>query len=242
MFYNRDATLDQSFYGQEQLLLLNQRLALTGGVTAERTTNDGDIGKFYIYPRFSGSYRVPQFVGFLNDLKIRAAYGQAGTEPNYGVKYTPFFNQLVSGQDSVFPDTPRGNANIRPEAETEIEMGFDATMFNSRAQFGFTVYQKRIQDLLLQAQVAPSQYFNSQWFNGGEFTNQGIELSFNATPILLRNGFTWDTMVSFYRNYSVVNSLPVPAFEVGARSAASSGAKATFRRGRSVSRWRHRGA
>ncbi len=235
VFYNRDATLDQSFYGQEQLLLLNQRLALTGGVTAERTTNDGDINKFYIYPRFSGSYRVPQFVGFLNDLKIRAAYGQAGTEPNYGVKYTPFFNQLVSGQNSVFPDTLRGNPNIRPEAETEIETGFDATMFNSRAQFGFTVYQKRIQDLLLQAQVAPSQYFNSQWFNGGEFTNQGIELSFNATPILLRNGFTWNTMVSFYRNYSVVNSLPVPAFEVGSTFEGIFGSEGYLAPGRSVS-------
>ena len=235
VFYNRDAVLDQSFYGQEQLLLLNQRLALTGGVTAERTTNDGVIDKFYIYPRLSGSYRVPQFAGFLNELKLRVAYGQSGTEPNYGVKYTPFPAQLVSGSNGVFPDTLRGNANIRPESETEIETGFDATMFNSRAQFSFTLYQKRIQDLLLQAQVAPSQYFNSQWFNGGEFTNQGIEIAFNATPILLRNGFTWNTMVSFYRNYSVVNSLPVPSFQVGSTFEGIVGSEGYLTPGRSVS-------
>ncbi len=235
VFYNRDAILDQSFYGQEQLLLLNTRLALTGGITAERTTNNGDISKFYMYPRFSGSFRVPQFAGFLNDLKIRAAYGQSGTEPNYGVKYTFFPAQLVGGANGVFPDTLHGNANIRPEAETEIETGFDATMFNSRAQFSFTVYQKQISDLLLQAQLAPSQYFNSQWFNGGEFTNQGIEMAFNATPILLRNGFTWNTMVSFYRNYSVVNSLPVPAFGVGSTFEGIVGSGGYLAPGRSVS-------
>jgi TonB-dependent starch-binding outer membrane protein SusC len=235
VFYNRDETLDQSFYGQEQLLLLNQSLALTGGVTAERTTNDGDIGKFYYYPRLSGSYRVPQFAGFLNELKIRVAYGQSGTEPNYGVKYTQFPFQLVSGSNGVFPDTLHGNPNIRPEAETEIETGFDATMFNSRAQFSFTLYQKQISDLLLQAQLAPSQYFNSQWFNGGEFTNQGIEIAFNATPIQLRNGFTWNTMVSFYRNYSVVNSLPVPAFQIGNTFEGILGSEGYLAPGRSVS-------
>jgi len=235
VFYNRDATLDQSFYGQEQLLLLNQRLALTGGITAERTTNDGDINKFYMYPRLSASYRVPQFAGFLDDLKLRGAYGQSGTEPNYGVKYTPFTNQLISGTEGVYPDTLHGNPTIRPEAETEIETGFDATMFHSRAQFSFTLYQKQISDLLLQAQLAPSQYFNSQWFNGGKFTNQGIEMSFNATPIQLHNGFTWNTMVSYYRNYSVVNSLPVPAFAVGNTFEGILGSEGYLQTGRSVS-------
>ena len=77
----------------------------------------------------------------------------------------------------MYPALLHGEPGIRPEAETEIETGFDATFFKSRAQFTFTVYQKRIQDLLLQANVAPSLGFNQQWFNGGEFTNQGIEIS-----------------------------------------------------------------
>ena len=84
----------QSLYAQEQVLTLDQRLALTAGITAERTTNDGNIGKFYPFPRFSASYRIPQVVGFLDELKLRAAYGQSGTQPNYGVKYTPFNTQL----------------------------------------------------------------------------------------------------------------------------------------------------
>jgi hypothetical protein len=79
-----------------------------------------------------------------------------------------------------------------------------------------TVYQKRITNLLLQAGVDPTQGFTEEWLNGGEFTNQGIELSLSATPFDSRRGLTWVTTTSFYRNYSVVNALPVPGFRVGA--------------------------
>ena len=51
-FYNSEE-LDQSFYAQEQALLFHQRLTVTGGVTAERSTNDGDINRFYYYPHYS---------------------------------------------------------------------------------------------------------------------------------------------------------------------------------------------
>jgi TonB-dependent SusC/RagA subfamily outer membrane receptor len=235
VFYNRNAAYDQSLYAQEQVLMLNQRLALGAGVTAERTTNDGDIKKFYMYPHYSASYRVPQFAKFLDELKVRAAYGQAGTEPNYGVKYTPDTSVVIGGQAAVFPALLHGDSKIRPEAETEIETGFDATMFKSRAQFSFTVYQKRITDLLLQANVTPSEYFNSQWFNGGEFTNQGIELQLTATPLQMHNGFTWVTTESFYRNYSVVNSLPVKPFIIGHTFGGIFGSYGFLQPGRSVS-------
>ena len=215
VFYNRNEARDQSLYAQEQLLLLGQRLAVTAGLTGERSTTDGSIDKFFIYPRYSASYRVPQFVGFLDELKLRAAYGQAGTQPNYGVKYTPYTLSIVGGNIGVVPNLLLGDSLISPERETEIETGFDATLFNRRAEFTLTLYQKRVQNLLLQASVAPSQYFNQEWINGGVFTNQGIELGLQVTPISTRSGFSWNSGVTYYRNYSKVNSIPVPAFPDG---------------------------
>jgi TonB-dependent starch-binding outer membrane protein SusC len=232
--YNATAAKDQSLYAQEQVLLLQQRLALTAGVTAERTTNDGDINKFFPYPHFSGSYRVPQFASWLDELKLRAAYGQSGTQPNYGIKYTPFNTTVSGGLGGYYGALSLGDSTIRPEQEAEIETGFDATFLKSRAQFSFTVYQKRITDLLLQNQPSPSLGFDQSWFNGGEFTNQGVEMSLTATPIVLHNGFQWVTTTTFFRNYSVVNSLPVPAFDLENGGGGSLG---TFRIqvGRSVS-------
>jgi TonB-linked SusC/RagA family outer membrane protein len=232
--YNAFETKDQSFYAQEQALLLQQRLALTAGVTAEKTTNDGNIDKFYPFPRFSASYRIPQFASWFNELKLRAAYGQSGTQPNYGVKYTPFNTATTGGLAGVYTNLLLGNSAIAPEHEAETELGFDATLFNSRAQFSATVYQKRVNNLLLQANVSPSLGYNEQWFNGGEFTNQGIELQLTATPVQLRNGFTWVSTTSVYRNYSVVNSLPVPSFVLNASGGGNLGT-GMIQVGRSVS-------
>jgi hypothetical protein len=87
-------------------------------------------------------------------------------------------------------------------------------MFKSRAQFSAAIYQKQVSNLILQDETAPSLGYDTQWINGGMFTNQGIELQLSATPIRLANGFQWISTTSFYRNYSVVNSLPVPAFDL----------------------------
>ncbi len=188
---------------------MNNRLTATGGVTGERSTLDGDIGKFYAYPRFSASYRLPDFApSFLDELKLRAAIGQSGNLGLYGAKYTPYNPVQLDQLEGIARPSLLGDSTLRPEAEQETELGFDATMLKSRAAFSFTIYQKRITSLLLQQGVAPSQGFTNDWINGGEFTNQGIELQLQATPVQLRNGFTWVASTMFSRNYSVVNNLP----------------------------------
>ena len=75
--------------------------------------------------------------------------------------------------------------------------------------------------------------YSVQFLNGGEFTNQGIELSLQATPVRAAQRFTWVTTMTFYRNYSVVNSLPTaPTFNGRQHSASAPGFLAP---GRSVS-------
>jgi TonB-dependent starch-binding outer membrane protein SusC len=231
-FYNQTEQLDQSLYAQEQVITLNNKLTLTAGITAERSTNDGNINKFYAYPRYSASYILPQFAGILDELKVRIAYGQSGNLPLYGMKYTPFNTTVLGSANGIIENPNNGDPNIKPEAETEFETGIDATFFRSRAQFSATVYQKQLNDLVLQPTLDPSLGHSSEFINGGEFTNQGIELSLQATPIQMRTGLTWSTEVSFYRNYSVVNSLPTAPFEAGSTFGFGAGFLAP---GRSVS-------
>jgi TonB-linked SusC/RagA family outer membrane protein len=208
-FYYQTGQRDFSYYVQEQALALDQRLSLTAGLTAQRSTNDGNIDQFFYYPKFSAAYRIPQFVGFLDDLKLRAAFGRSGTEPTYGARYTNYVQALLTGSNTLYPANQVGDPNVEPETNTEIETGIDATMFHSHAEFSATVYQKRITNVLLLAGVAPSYGYTTQWLNGGEFTNQGIELSLSTTPVQASpHGLTWINTLTFYRNYSVVNNLP----------------------------------
>jgi len=166
------------------------------------------IDKLYTYPKYAVSYRIPQFVGFIDEIKVRGALGSSGTEPLYGIRYSPLNNTIGGGLPGVTTDTIVGDPNIKPESEVEIETGFDATLFHSRAQLSFTVYQKRVSNLLLQASVSASRGYDVQWLNGGQFTNHGVEIQLTATPVQLRNGFAWVSTTSFTRNYSVMDALP----------------------------------
>jgi len=214
LYYRQSAERDLSFYGQEQVLMLDQRLSLTAGLTGARSTNDGNIDKFFLYPKYAASIRVPTGgVPGLDELKLRVAYGRSGTLPLYGVRTTSLVTGVDAGLSGVSGAELLGDSAIRPETNTEIETGFDATMLKSRLEFNATVYQKRITDLLLQANISPASGANQQWINGGQFTNQGIELSVAVTPIQMGNGLTWISRTSFYRNYSRVDALPVPAFD-----------------------------
>ncbi len=213
-YQHEEETNNQAFYGQEQLLLFSEHLALTGGLNAERSSNNGGIDRYYLYPKAAASFRLPNITKGLDELKFRFAYGQAGTVPNYGVKFNEEQLALLSGINSLRYGTIVGDPDIRPETNTGIETGVDVTMFNSRAQFSATVYQKRISNLLLQAALSPSTGATSQWFNGGQMTDQGLDLSLTARPIVVGK-FSWETTENFARNYARVDELPIPGFTSG---------------------------
>ena len=223
-FQFRDLIYTQSLYAQEQLLALNQRLTLSGGVTADRTTVNGDGAKYFLFPKVAAAYRIPTGGTFLDEFKVRAAYGKSGTAPIYGVNYADVQNFqafLISGMHTVEPffNTTYGYVSndpaITPETNTEIETGFDATMFKQRAEFSATVYQKRVSNLVLYEGLATSSGWQNLYANGGQFTNHGIELLLAVTPINAPRGLTWVATTTFFRNYSRVDNLPVPAFQTG---------------------------
>lgn len=214
--YIRTAENDQSFYGQEEVLAFNQRVSMTAGITGSRSSNDGNVNKYYMYPKLSAAYRVPlEGILGIDEFKLRAAYGKSGTLPNYGMRYTSFVTGNVQGVAGVSNPELIGNPAIRPETSTEFETGFDATLVDSRIDFTATVYQKRITDVILQAPVraGPSSGADNNWTNGGQFTNHGIELGLAVTPVQSERGLTWVSRATYYRNYSRVDALPIPAFD-----------------------------
>ncbi len=206
--------INSGLYGQEQLQLLDSRLTLTGGINAERSTNNGNVNAYYPFPKASLSYRFSRLASWLDELKLRFAYGQSGNTPTYGVRVTQDRQSLDGGQTgTTFGDT-LGNPRIRPETSTDFETGFDATLFKGRGGFSLTLYQKQISNLLLLAGTPPATGAQYEWINGGQFTNQGIELSANAAPIESKQ-LSWTTQLTFARNYSRVDALPTPPFQTG---------------------------
>jgi TonB-linked SusC/RagA family outer membrane protein len=207
---SQDITKSQSIFGQEEFLTMGERLLLTAGVNGERTSNNGDPQKYYIYPKFSGSYRVPVPVAKVDELKLRLAYGRAGNQPTGG-KYTFLTNLIEEGVTGFRASTVLGFPNIKPETASEIEGGFDLTLFGGRAVFNATQFRKQIDDLILSAAVAPSTGFSSQTINGGQIVNHGTELTLEMTPIRT-DRLSWVSQTSYSSSKGKVTQLPVPGF------------------------------
>ena len=211
---NQELTNDFAIFAQEEVLAFDERLLVTVGGRAERNSNNGDREKFYLFPKASASYRITELSDFFNEIKLRAAWGRSGNQPLYGMKFTTYTSGSYEGQNALQTDLIAGDPDIKPELQTEIEGGIDATFWGGRSSLTFSVYQKSIEDLILQRTAAPSSGFQTQLINGGELRNRGVEAEFAVTPLRTSN-LSWIARATFTLNRSEITSLPVPTFQTG---------------------------
>jgi TonB-linked SusC/RagA family outer membrane protein len=210
---NRQPTKVFALFGQEELLLFSEKLLLTGGVRAERNTNNGDVEKMYYFPKASASYRFPS-LGPVSDFKVRAAWGKSGNQPQYGQKFTNLTNTVYNNGNALRVAAGAGDPNIKPETQTEFETGFDASAFGSRATLSFTVFDKTIDDLIIQPTFAPSAGFTNYFTNGASLQNRGIESMLQMTPVRFHRG-EWNSTVIYQKVKAKITELDVPTFRQG---------------------------
>jgi outer membrane receptor protein involved in Fe transport len=220
---------NEASYLSEEVLGFNERLSLSGRVRAERSSVNGDRNKFFYWPALSAAYRFVNIIPHAEEIKLRAAVGVSGNQPNYGNRDLVLApNGLIDGRNAIATPSTIGNPNIEPEKMHEQEYGVDASFFDARAGLEASYYIRSITDLLLTAPLAPTTGFVNAIINGGEMSTKGVELAVNILPI--RNPkFTWTSRTQFSTLKQRIVSLPptVADFVVG-----SSGFGAQYGRGR----------
>ncbi|MGH7552345.1 MAG: SusC/RagA family TonB-linked outer membrane protein, partial [Longimicrobiales bacterium] len=204
----RQRVKDVGAYLQEDVLMLDGRVLLSGGIRADRSSANGETDKFFFFPKAAASYRFMELGSGVDELKVRAAYGQSGNRPLYGQKFTPLTgNRNIEGLPGLGVVGTTGDPELAPERQSEIEGGFDAVLFGSRANLTVTGFQKNITQLLLQRELSPSSGFTLSTFNGGKLRVRGLEVSVDANPVRTGN-VSWFTTATFYRDRSEVTELP----------------------------------
>ena len=203
-------------FAQEELLLMDERLLLTAGLRGDRSSLNANSHKYHLYPKAAASYLVARSgAGFLNEFKLRAAYGESGNEPLYGQKFTPLTaTNNIGGLPGLVVGATTGSATLKPERQREIEVGVDGQLAGSRVSFEATAYLKNISDLLLTRTLAPSSGLVSEIFNGGKLRTRGVELALGLVPVQT-SSMSWYFRTTFSANRSEITELPVPAFETG---------------------------
>jgi TonB-linked SusC/RagA family outer membrane protein len=210
----RSLTEDFGLFGQTEWLY-NERLHLTLGARADRSSNNGDPSKFFVFPKASASYRLPQlWPGTIDELKLRAAYGETGNQPLYGQKFTNLDLSNIGGLGAFRIGSSRGASDLRPERQRELEAGFDATFGGNRGTFDFTGFRRDISDLLIIRTLPPTSGYASEISNGAEMRVWGLESTLSLYPIQ-RSRVTWNTRFNWGMNRSEITKLPVAPFLLG---------------------------
>ncbi len=213
---NRQIRKDKGFFVQEEVNFQDKVIA-TLGVRGDKSSNNGDVNKLYFYPKANLALNLHEFDFLsseaLSQVKLRVAYGQSGRVPPFGRKYNGYDGTVIAGQSGLISSTLRGNPEVGPERQAELEFGADLGFLNNKILLDVSFYTKTITDLLLEAGLPTSTGYIDEVINGGSLRNDGIELGLRATPVT--GDFTWTTITNFWKNKSEVTSLDVPAFNEG---------------------------
>ncbi|TRX50932.1 SusC/RagA family TonB-linked outer membrane protein [Fulvivirga sp. M361] len=198
------AYLQQTFGFQDKLFL-------TGAIRVDGSSVFGEDERTQTYPKLSGSYVLSEenFWQGLNNIaplvKFRASYGEAGNLTGIG-PFDRFTNVNVAGGSGLLPSTQRGNLDVRPERQKELEFGVDLAFLNNKVGVEFTYYDKKVEDLLLNRTLAPTTGFQNQRSNVGTLENNGIELLIRATPFANQD-FSWTVTGIFSTNENEISGL-----------------------------------
>ncbi len=192
----------------EQTFSIHDRLFLTGAVRADNNSAFGTRTSIVAYPKASLSWVIseepffPHF-GFLDQLRLRTAYGQSGTSPGANDALLFYTGPRVNIADAGVPAvlfSAIGNPDLKPERATEVEGGLDIDLFNNRASITLTAYHKRTKDALVSRILPPSAGISASRFeNLGAVQNTGFEASVRAQIIQTR-------MIGFDANLGYSNN------------------------------------
>lgn len=171
------------------------RLFLSLGARADRNSSFGAEFGSILYPSASLSWVVSEEDFFpqnniVSNLRLRAAYGVSGRQPDFRDAETLFGAAAVqvAGQDLPSVVLNRtGNIGLRPERSTEYEGGFEAGFFGDRLGLQAAYYTKTTSDQLIALPIPPSFGFtgttvatSTRLENIGQLRNSGLELQLNA--------------------------------------------------------------
>jgi TonB-linked SusC/RagA family outer membrane protein len=211
-------TKDSGLYLQEEVALLDDRLSILGGLLGERSSLNGDDGKYYVFPKAAVVFSLltPSKTGehsaldMFDALRVRAAYGEAGNRPNYANKFTPLIatTNIDGNSGLTVPNgSSLGDASIEPERQREFELGVDLATKDQRLVAEITGYQRNISNLLLQRALPTSTGFTTQFSNGGAMRNRGIEAAIQVRPVASKL-VDWVSRGTLTLNRSTVTELP----------------------------------
>jgi len=201
----------------QQALAWQNRLFLTAAVRGDDNSAFGKDYSAAYYPKVSASWVINEeplwkekagIVGrILGDLRLRGAYGAAGTQPGTFDAARLYTSSTGYQNAAGLVPSSLGNPQLKPERSTELELGFETSLLNRRMDVSYTHFGRKVTDAIVNVPIPPSVGFpGSQVVNIGKLATWGNELSANLR-ILQGRRVSWEVGTQLANNGNRVDDL-----------------------------------
>jgi TonB-linked SusC/RagA family outer membrane protein len=197
----------------QQNFKYRNHLFVTGAIRRDGSSVFGPNQRNQIYSKANASYVLSSTDYWRNlsvskwwDLaKVRLAYGESGNLTGIGAydRFNVYQASSFNSRTALNSSSTLANNDVRPERQKEIEFGVDLAFLNNRVTFTMNVYDKRVNDMLLNRFIAPSTGFSTLLDNIGNLKNTGFELVLGGTPVQTKD-FSWNITGIYNRNRNEV--------------------------------------
>lgn len=206
----------------------NDKYLLSATVRRDGSSRFGESNRYGVFPAFSAGWRINKEkfldrVTAINDLKLRASWGQTGNQEIGDYNTTDFYKTYAdysnynlagttTGAQPGYYATRLGNPNLKWEAQTQTDIGLDFTGFGNHVTASIDVYDKKTTNLLINpALLAVAGGASAPYINSGKVQNKGVELAIGYNTAY-KSGFSWnaDFNIAFNKNKVLALAPGVP--------------------------------
>jgi TonB-linked SusC/RagA family outer membrane protein len=166
----------------------NNKYLFAANLRADGSSKFPENKRWGVFPSFSGGWRISNesFFGGLqntiNDMKIRASWGQLGNDKITNYQYystlTTVGSPTLDGDIySAYAQNGMANTNIKWEVTTQTDIGVDLKFLNNRINMSIDYFDKETSDILVQVPLVSSLGVGiAPYRNAGEVSNKGFDL------------------------------------------------------------------
>jgi TonB-linked SusC/RagA family outer membrane protein len=199
----------------------NDKYLIAATLRADGSSRLGFNTHWGTFPAASVGWKVSkedfmQNVNWMQDLKIRAGWGETGNLPPYTMLYpaytllsagAPYLYSAGSASPGVIPSNQGGNPNLKWESAQQTNIGFDAGFLNSRLTLSADYYYKKVKDMIFTNQLPLTTGGLISAINmPGYDINKGFEFSIDA-GVVREKDFSWDLMLNMSFNNNKISGL-----------------------------------
>jgi TonB-dependent starch-binding outer membrane protein SusC len=192
-----------SYFGRVNYQYDNRYL-LTLSARTDGSSKFAEENKWAFFPTIAVGWRISnerffENVDFIDDLKLRASTGVTGQQ-NFGAyQWRTLFQSSSYGGMPAVVQNQLGNSRLKWELTRQTDIGLDFSLFDSRLNGAFDVYEKNTSDLLYFFKTPGNTGYTTVIGNLGSTQNKGVELTLNGDVVRNKN-FNWNIGLNVSRN------------------------------------------